>query len=498
MSDVFLLSPWCERKYFSPQYSLLFLKYYLHDHAYEAKIIDCSHYDYNYKQILKIIKGKNSKPIIGITAYTRERFHAYRLIEKIKEAIPESLIVVGGRHFGFLAEETLTELSGVDIVVRGEGEITMKEICDMVSKGITIDSILGISYRKNGNIQHNAERPFENNLDLFRSFDLSDTEEAQKHTMVSNSKVDAKNEYFSVMATRGCPNKCIYCSLSATKVRFRSIESIIQEIEEKIFLTGMRNVSFLDSSLTINRSFVENLCNRIIEKKLNIRINCYSRVNIELDVLKLMKKAGLVSVEIGLETGSPKVLKSIRKNINIDQFRKFCKEAHGLGIKIYVFCMMSLPDETIEDVDMTISLVEELAQYIYHVGMQTTRVLPDTALYAMAKNRKLIASDFNWFKPYQFPDELKTLTKDPMYESIPLYIEHLNAEVIKKKHEAFESIVHSKFSNFNVLLKTIKQNLSSEGLKNLEAKTLIKKGVRFISMTYYSLKNKNKENNYLR
>ena len=259
MNNIFLLSPWCEREYFSPQNSLLYLKYCMADHGYPSKIIDCSHYDAEYDHVAALIK-ESEKPIIGVTAYTRERYHAYRLVRRLKKDIPDSLIVVGGRHFGNLSEETLFYLPEVDIVVRGEGEVTMKEICDVVYKNKKIEDVLGVSFRINGEIKHNSDRPPESNLDKFRSFDINDEEMAGLHKMTANSKVDAEGKYFGVVATRGCPNRCVYCSITATKARYRSIDSIIKEIEEKIQLTGVRNVIFGDASLTINRHFIEKLC----------------------------------------------------------------------------------------------------------------------------------------------------------------------------------------------------------------------------------------------
>jgi len=495
MSKIYFLSPWCERRYTAPQNSLLYLKYYLADHGYKSKVIDCSHYDRNYVEVIDIIK-KEQRPIIGITAYTRESFHASRIIKKIKKMIPGCHIVVGGRHFGFLAEDTLKELPEVDIVVRGEGEITMKEVCDIYYEGKDIKDVLGISYTSEGKILHNNDRPLEDNLDKFRCFSFDDKEELKAQMVIGNSKVDAKRMYFAIMATRGCPNRCVYCSLTAQKVRYRSIGSIINEIEEKIKLTGVRNVTFADSSLTINRKFVKALCAEIMNRGLNIRFNCYSRVNIDPGILEIMKNAGLVSVEIGLESGSPKVLKSIRKNIKVDQFRNFCKMAYNLGVKVYVFCMISLPDEEIEDTNKTIDLIKELSKFIYYVGVQTTRILPDAALYQIASKRDLLPEGFSWFKPYQIPKEYRAISKDMMYDSIPLYLENLQVDEISKKLEEFKFLLDSRLTSFSILKKAVKYNLSGEGIKHLTLKKLPVKSARLISMAYHAYKNRMKEFNY--
>ena len=120
-------------------------------------------------------------------------------------------------------------------------------------------------------------------------------------------------------------------------MRFRSIDNVLDEIEEKIEVTGVRSVSFSDSSLTIVKSYVRELCGKIIKRKMNIKWICYSRVDLDIELLKLMKKAGLVGIEIALESGSPRVLKSIKKRIDIDQFGRVCKDAYELGIKVSYF-----------------------------------------------------------------------------------------------------------------------------------------------------------------
>src|SRR5688572_30088566 len=100
--NIFLLQPWYQDKCQVQPYSLLYMKYYLEDHGYarsRLRVIDCSHYDHEYDEVLDILKKSGEKPIIGVTAYSKERFHAYRLIERLKKEIPDCVIVTGGRHF---------------------------------------------------------------------------------------------------------------------------------------------------------------------------------------------------------------------------------------------------------------------------------------------------------------------------------------------------------------------------------------------------------------
>jgi magnesium-protoporphyrin IX monomethyl ester (oxidative) cyclase len=492
MHKIYLVSPYIDQKYATPHLSLEYIKFYLMDHGYQSEIIDCVHYKDLDDVILKLSEEK--KPIIGVTAYTRERFHAYKFIRKVKENIPDSLLVVGGRHFGSLSEETLKELPMVDIVVRGEGEITFKEICDSVYRGTNYKEILGISFRLGIEIVHNQDRPLEPNIDKFRCFDKNHLPDPKKYPLVGSldRMATTKMRFFKVMATRGCPNSCVFCSLKSEKARFRSVDNIIMEIEEKIEITGVRNIKFIDSSLTISKKRVAELCNRIIEKKLNIKWVCYSRVDIDIELLKLMKKAGLIGVEVALESGSPRVLKAIKKKISLEQFEKFCEAAYSIEIRVFAFCMISLPDEKIEDVDMTISIIKKLSKYIFSVsGLQVTKILPDASIYRIAKERNILPADFSWFKPYETQIDPRITSEH--YKNVPIYLEHLTTEDVIRKIEEFGSVIRADIACFYSLKRAVIRNLKIANIKKLTLRDISAKAYKAFIILGTAYRNKHKE-----
>ena len=492
MHKIYLVSPYIEHKYTTPHLSLEYIKFYLMDYGYQSEIIDCVYYKDLDDVVSKLNEGE--KPIIGITAYTRERFHAYKLIRKIREKIPESLIVVGGRHFSSLAEETLKELPMVDIVVRGEGEITFKEICDYVYRNTNIKEILGISYRSGAEIIHNPDRPLESNIDKFRYFDKNYLPDPKRYPLVSPDYKMAtfKMLFFIVMATRGCPSRCVFCSLKSDKARFRSVNNIIKEIEDKIEATGVRNFTFIDSSLTINKTFITELCDRIIEKKLNIKWACYSRVDIDVELLKVMKKAGLIGVKIALESGSPRVLKAIKKKISLKHFERFCEAAYSLRIRVFAYCMISLPDEKIEDVDMTISVIKKLSKYIHSLsGLQATRILPDASIYNIAKERDILPADFSWFKPYE--KQIDPRITSEHYKNVPLYLEHLTTEDILRKINEFNNVTRAEIASFYSFKRALKGNLNIANIKKMSLRDIRDKACKAFVMLRAAYRNKHKE-----
>jgi hypothetical protein len=208
-----------------------------------------------------------------------------------------------------------------------------------------------------------------------------------------------------------------------------------------------------------------------------------------------MKKAGLAGVETALESGSPRVLKAVKKRIDIDQFQRFCIEAYNMGIQVYVFCMVSLPDEKLEDVDMTISLIKKLSKYIYSApALQATRILPDAALYNIAKERKVLPDDFDWFKPYTSGTDPKIANPD--YSTIPLYLEHLSqADIIEKVHE-FDMIAKSNFTQFYSIKRALVSNLRLQNMKYLTLRDFKRKAGKAFIMLISVYRNRVKFKNY--
>jgi len=496
--DIVLLSPYCEVEYKVSNLSLDLIRYYLNDNGYpDVHQLDLSGSDPNYDQLYEKLGGL-VKPIVGITGYTRERFHAYRLIRKVKALYPSAIIVVGGHHFGYLPNETLENLHEVDIVVRSEGETVFKEICDTMILGGDLSQIRGITFRGKDTdiitgrkrIIATADSVIERDIDKFKTWDPVEFEKTYSHDLAS-PKMDPGNKYISLMATRGCPSACNFCSLSTDIVRFRSVESVVDEIEGKVNLTGIKKVSFKDSSLTVNKNYVREICDEILRRKLDITWQCYSRVDMSPALLDYMRKAGCTAVEVALESGSPKVLKSIGKGISISKYKQFCKHAHELGIKVWTFIIVSSTDETFGDALMTYDVLLETAAYTYDFGVQVTRITPDTKLDRIAREKGVLPMNFDWFdEGYHNNDE--QLFKTDMYATLPLYIEKMSPNEIQIILQKYEDLRNQSFVYSDALWSIIVSNLSIRLLRRLTLREFFRKFKRLIVMLSNISKAKNK------
>lgn len=408
----------------------MFLASYLYKNGYEAKILDLSTTD-KIDSYFQDFLSNNQYDIIGFTANTPSRFIAWDLIKVARLKLSQALIVVGGPHFTYTAEETLSHIPEVDIVVKGEGEITLLEIIKAREADRPFDNIQGISYRSADGIIHNPPRKCPTDIDQFTiEEDIEDNIilPAGKYSpFMWLRNLEKKGvKALSISIGRGCPGKCVFCVYNKIAYRSRSIESIIAEIKHKIGKYNCRNFHFEDVHLLKRPRFFVELCERIIRDKLDIQWCAESRADITLDLIDLAKKAGCVSIDIGLESASQKILDTIKKGITADQVQQVINRCHELGIEMHVFCMISLPGESEEDAMRTLRFLADNKEKIKKTGMSTTHIFPGTELEQTARETGMIDKDFSWYNRGYSNDSPQITPR----VNVPLWLENLSKERI--------------------------------------------------------------------
>ncbi|MFX0003143.1 MAG: B12-binding domain-containing radical SAM protein [Candidatus Hodarchaeota archaeon] len=406
MIDVVLINP-NQRKKFSlgayrdkikfPVLSLLSLASYLEKEGYKVYILDLNIKLLRSRSFLKLIKEKDPL-IIGITSITASIYEAYRLAKVIKSNINIPLII-GGPHATFSDDKILNE-SSFDIVVRGEGEETFKEIVESYKKGKTFEDIKGISFKKDGKIIRNESRNYITNLDRlpFPARHLVKIEKYGTHA-------------FTIMTSRGCPFRCKFCQVSAKdglKWRHRSAANIIEEIKELIKLyPGVKKVSgpegkrpiffFVDDNFMVSIERIEEICNKIIEEGLEIYWDANARVdtiaNISENILNLLKKSGCLHLFLGIESGSKKILKSYNKQIILKDALKSAERLKKWGIYFTGAFMLGYKEEQESDLNATIQFAKRMDPTT--VAFRILVPLPGTKIYEEYIKEDLII-DFNY------------------------------------------------------------------------------------------------------
>jgi anaerobic magnesium-protoporphyrin IX monomethyl ester cyclase len=293
--------------------------------------------------------------VVGITSFSINLPIASKILQKVKRFSPETITVWGGPHVSFDDREILHLHPWVDVVVRGEGEETLAEVVGRVRQGKSLDGVLGITWRGiDGNLQANPSRPFREDLDQLPR---------PAWHLLKLSQYRAFGDGASLMTSRGCPHRCVFCvgrKMIGAKGRFRKPEAVVDEMEALAQL-GFRRIRIEDDLFTFRKERALEICREIDRRALSIRWRAYSRVDtIDAELLQWMKKAGCERLLYGAESGSPEILKRIRKGITPEQTRQAVEMTRDAGIGVLASFVLGLPGETPQTLQQTLDFAESL------------------------------------------------------------------------------------------------------------------------------------------
>jgi len=394
---------------------------------------------YVWKEISEVTK--EFKPdVVGISAMSTTYPSALRVVEIARQVCPDCKIVLGGPHPSTMPEDVL-KVEKIDFVIRGEGERTIVELVKTLeSGGKDFSSIEGLSFKENGKAVHNRDRKFIENLDEL-PFPDGDLALFKELYLYPNNRMN------SIVTSRGCPFKCAFCqanSLWGPKVRYRSVDNVIKEIKLIKDRYNPDKFTFWDDSFTLNRQRIMDLCNALINNNIDFKEGwcCESRVDIIDEVLlRKMKQAGCKEIYVGIESGSNRILKEIRKNITVEQVLSAAKLLNKMRFIWLAFFMIGFPQETKEDVKSTMKLMKKIKADRVHLCIFTP--YPGCELYELVLKMGLINHDadwsklshhshYNYFSPNIPEDEFKRLSLQ-----LAKYTESLNNNLWKAVHRAY-------------------------------------------------------------
>lgn len=282
--------------------------------------------------------------IVGITTLTATSTRVYDLAEKIKKRMPDAVIILGGVHVTVVPEEALAK-PFIDVVVRGEGEITFDELVKHIMEGKDYSHLLGISFARDGKFFHNPNRP------LIK--DLNELPQFPYHLFEKN--MSRYSGFNSVQTSRGCPYNCNFCSQrSITGVSYRhlSTERAISAMRLLIEKYGATLIRIMDDNIAANKKHIKDLCAAIIEAGLHEKASFEAPMrgdNLSLDVLTMMKKANFSLITFGLETTSERLMKDVDKGETVEEVITAIKITAAMGISVGTTLIFGLPGETSAD-----------------------------------------------------------------------------------------------------------------------------------------------------
>jgi radical SAM superfamily enzyme YgiQ (UPF0313 family) len=377
-----------------PHLGLLMLGAVLRQHGHRVRIVDASALGLDYRKTVEDIKAFRPD-IIALTAVTPSIGRAERLASMIKRYAPAIPIVIGGPHVTALPEKTLQKNQSFDFGVIGEGEQTVIELMEKVSRKEHPSEVPGVVFRENGVVKCAPPRQLIKDLDAlpFPAWDLLDGFPSHYHPALFKYR---RLPSTHVISARGCPNQCIFCDTSVfgSRVRFHSAHYILDMIGYLIRRFHIREIIFEDDQFLLKTSRVKEFCEGLLRQQNRISWSCSGRVDSvkDIELLRLMKRAGCWQINYGIESGDQEILDFAKKRITLEQIERAVRLTREAGIFSKAFFIFGLPYESEETMKRTIEFALRLPLDDISVFMLTP--FPGSELHDTSARYGTLENDF--------------------------------------------------------------------------------------------------------
>ncbi|MBI4043497.1 MAG: radical SAM protein [Candidatus Diapherotrites archaeon] len=379
----------------TPPLNLMYVGEFLRQNGHEPKIVDAHGHNYLMDDVIRIAK-KFEPGMICASVYSTDLRFCHSYLKQVRGALPGVKIAVGGIHSTNLPEQTLHEFEMIDFIIRGEGELTTKELADALEKNRPLSEVKGISYRdEHGHVRHNADQPTIMDLDSIPipGRDLIDTR-------IYYSKVAKRNPIDTLITTRGCPFRCSFCPRldnDFRKYRMRSPENVVEELKF-IMEAGAKNIDFYDETFTLDKERVKKIFELADKEGLDFDFRARTRVNaVDRELLELFAQHNCDTIGYGIESGNQRVLDEIGKGITLEQVKTAVALTKKNNINVLGFFVVGLKGDTPESIQDTINfackLNTEFATFNYAMPY------PGSEDYLTAKANGTLQGDWGMDKP---------------------------------------------------------------------------------------------------
>lgn len=406
---------------------LAYLAASLESSGFDVSVIDCPAMGIDFKSLEKILS--NLMPsIIGITSMTPTINSALSCARYAKNACEDALVILGGPHASFMDEEILAREPSIDVIVRGEGEVTIVELAKCLSENKKFHDVAGITFRHNNKIVRNQDRGYIQNLDEL-PFPAYNHFELKRYELFGR-------RLLPIMSSRGCPFQCSFCVTSrifGRAFRARSPKNVVEELMRLECNYGADAFTFYDDTLTLNRDRILKICREMQSRKLNLPWDCQTRVDaVSREVLLEMKRAGCHQIFFGVESGSQKILDIIGKGTTVEQNERAIKMAKEVGLFVSISVIIGYPGETVDTINQTMEFIRKTKPDDVYICVATP--YPGTQLYEQIKSLGWSICE-NWDK----------------FDTTTLVFSHpwITADVIKEFRQKF----YDSFYSFSYVVK---------------------------------------------
>lgn len=368
----------------TPPLGLLYLQATIERSEHCSEIIDANLHGWSHDRAAREILSRDPD-VIGLQTMTFTLFDSYLLSKEIKKLNSKVKIIMGGPHPTIYPIETAA-LEYVDYAFSGEGEERIVSLLENLHDHDAVSKIPGIATRINGKVVFTPSHDMILNLDDLH-FPARKSSEYKKYKSVLS-----ENKSMTTMITsRGCPFECIFCNRMGKKYRYHSAQYVLREIESIIDL-GIHEIFIHDDTFTVNRSRVIEICRGIKDRNFEIVWQARTRVDcVDDELISIMRNAGCQRLSFGVESGSPRVLKAMKKNIDLNKVKGIFAECKRAGMITLADFMFGNLDEKQEDIQMTFDLIAEIEPDLIQFSICSP--YPDTQLYQKGLDTGIIEDD---------------------------------------------------------------------------------------------------------
>lgn len=343
---------------------------------------------------------ENTKPkVVGITASVVNASCAFNIAKIVKMVSPNTKVILGGPAATTIPEYVLSN-EHIDYLVYGEGEETAVDLVEhILNNNISMEAlkrVKGIMFKHEGEVIKTSERLLIEDLD---ELPFPDRESMfcldEKHSM---QKVNLNGD---VLTSRGCPYLCKFCACYAVwgtrTPRIRSVENIMQEVEYIVTTYRQKFFIFWDDLFTVDKKRVIEFCDELIKRKLNIKWICLARLNtLDREMLDIMKKAGCIQIQVGIESGNERMLKFIGKNLTLSVINEKIQIIRDAGIKWLAFFIIGFPSETKDEINQTLNYIKNINPSL--VGISIFSPYPGSEFFTYLNEKDLLKKQGEYLK----------------------------------------------------------------------------------------------------
>jgi len=399
----------------APPLGLGYIAAVLESMGIEVKIVDCLLEGWNIRvpisrdsiriglsesQISDIIRDFNPDVVSVNSQFTRQYKNAHDIYRITKAIDPEIITIGGGAHPSVLPAFAMED-PHLDFVIIGEGEDAIRELVSAITTAPeSISSIDGVGYRSGGIVHINQKTHFIENLDLIPSpaWHLMNVE----HYFgldVCHGKRDC-TRFFSIITSRGCPAKCVFCTaynVWGKRYRARSVQNVVDEIKFLKQHYAIEELLVEDDNFTFDVERAEQICDRIIEEKLNLKFdtpNGIAAYKLTPALLLKMKQAGFVRINLAIESGNQEaLLRLIKKPLRLEKVQEIVAYCRTIDLEVGSFFIIGIPGMTLSQMWDNYRFCRKLKIFSPFISVATP--YPGSDLYKICKDKKYLSPDFN-------------------------------------------------------------------------------------------------------